>query len=189
VYFSTNDHPGWVQSDSIAVAFSLAQRAFQCFEVFVELNQQMVKATLDESANAWQVAMSGKAPVELWVHQNHAARSLAEKALSYNHQMLGLATHTQAELMKFTKARFEHHHSKLHALVDGVASHAPAGSDAAVAALKSTISGAGIAYDTVLKATAQAIAMAQRNQPVAAVPAPGSEKSGAEKSPDPARAD
>jgi phasin family protein len=178
-----------MQTESVAAAFSLAQRAFQCYEELVELNQQLLKATLAEGEKAWQVAMSGKAPVELWVHQNQAARSLAERALSYNHQMLGLATQTQAELMKLTKARFDHHNSKWQAFVDGVVSHAPAGSDAAVTVLKSTVSSAGIAYDTVLKATAQAIAMAQRNQPVATAAASGSEKSGDEKSRDPARAD
>jgi hypothetical protein len=72
--------------------------------------------------------------------------------------------------MKFTKARFEQHNGKLQALVDGVASRAPAGSDAAVTILKSTASSAGAAYDTVLKATAQAIAMARRNQLTAVAP-------------------
>jgi phasin family protein len=174
MYFSTNPQIDGMQHDSVAAASSLAQRALQCFEELVELNQQMVKTTLVENRKAWLMVVSGTAPVELWSHQTHAARALAEKALSYNHQLLGLATHTQAEWMKFTKARFEQHNSKLQALVDGVASHSPAGSDAAVTILKSTVSTAGVAYDTVLKATAQAIAMAQRNQPTAA---PDSEKS------------
>ncbi|QQC66973.1 TIGR01841 family phasin [Paraburkholderia ginsengisoli] len=178
MYFSTNEHPGTLQSESVAAAFSLTQRAFQCFEELVRFNQQMIKATLVESEKAWQVATSGKAPGELWVEQTRAARSLAEKALSYNHQMLALATHTQVELMKFTKAGFEYHNGKLQVLVDGVATHAPAGSDAAVTALKSTVSSAAAAYDAVLKATAQAIAVAQRNQPAAPAPEPGAEKVG-----------
>jgi phasin family protein len=177
VYFSTNEHADWMQSDSIAAAFSLGQRAFQCFGELVELNQQMIKTALVESEKAWQMAVSGKEPVELWVHQANAARALAEKALSYNHQMLGLATHTQAGLMKFSKARFEQHNGKLQALVDGITKNAPVGSEAAVTALKSTMSGAGIAYDTVLKATAQAIALAQRNQPAFTAPASGSDES------------
>ncbi|NKJ46510.1 hypothetical protein CIC12_07090 [Burkholderia sp. SG-MS1] len=175
MYFSTNPQIDRMQRDSVAAAFSLAQRAFQCLEELVELNQQIVKTTLAENQKAWLVAVSGRSPVELVSHQTQAARSLAEKALSYNHQLLGLATHTQAEWMKFTKARVEQHNSKLQALVDGVASHTPAGSDAAVAMLKSTVSSAGVAYDTVLKATAQAIAMAQRNPLTAA--APDSQKS------------
>jgi phasin family protein len=170
MYFLTNPQIDGMQHDSVAAAFSLAQRAFECFEELVELNQQMVKTTLAENQKAWLMAVSGQAPVELWSHQTHAARSLAEKARSYNHQLLGLATHTHAEWMKFTKARFEQHNGKLQALVDGVASRAPAGSDAAVTILKSTASSAGAAYDTVLKATAQAIAMAQRNQLTAVAP-------------------
>ncbi|CAB3808744.1 TIGR01841 family phasin [Paraburkholderia fynbosensis] len=175
MYFSTNTQIDGMQHDSVAAAFSLAQRAFQCFEELVDLNQQMVKTALAENQKAWLTAMSAQAPVELWSYQTQTARSLSDKALSYNHQLLGLATHTQAEWMKFTKAHFEQHNSRLQALVDGVASHAPAGSDAAVTILKSTVSSAGVAYDTVLKATAQAIAMAQRNPLTAA--APDSQKS------------
>jgi phasin family protein len=184
VSFSTNEHADWMQSDSIAAAFSLGQRAFQCFEELVELNQQMIKTALVESEKAWQMAVSGKAPAELWVHQANAARALAEKALSYNHQMLGLATHAQAELMKFSRARLEQPRGQLQALVDGITKNAPRGSEAAVTVLKSTMSGAEIAYDTVLKAAAQAIALAQRNTPLVSTPA-----SGAGESRDPARAE
>ncbi|MFM0250682.1 phasin family protein [Paraburkholderia sediminicola] len=164
MYFSTNEHLGWVQSDSVSDALSLAQQAFQGFKKLVELNQQVIKATLAESEQAWQVATSGKTPVELWVHQANAARPVAEKALSYHRQLLGIATDTQAEFLKFIETRFEHHNIKLQAFVDGVARNAPAGSEAAVTVLKSTVSSAGIAYDAVLKA-AQAIAKAQENKP------------------------
>ena len=164
MYFSTMEHLGWMQSDSVSDAFSLAQQAFQGFEKLVELNQQVIKATLTESEQAWQAATSGKTPVELWVHQANAARPIAEKALSYHRQLRGIATDTQAEFLKFIETRFEHHNIKLQAFVDGVARNAPAGSEAAVTVLRSTVSSAGIAYDTVLKA-AQAIAKAQGNKP------------------------
>jgi phasin family protein len=177
VYISTNEHLGWAQSDSVDAAFSLTQQVFQCFEKLVELNQQAVKATVAESGQAWQSAMSGKTPVELWVQQANAVRPVAERALSYNRQVLEIATHTQVEFLKFFKARFEHHNAKLQELVDGVARHAPAGSEAAVTVMKSTVSSANLAYNTVLKATEQAIAMAQRSQPAAIVPASGSAKS------------
>lgn len=180
MYFSTNEHADRIQRDSVAAAFSWAQRAFQCFEELVELNQQTFKAALAENEKSWQMAVSGNTPVELWVNQTNTARSLAQKALSYNHRMLALTTHTQVEWMKIAKARFEHQNSKLQAFVDGVAINAPAGSNSAVTMLKSTVSSAGIAYDTVLKATAQAIAMAQRTQPAAAAPASGDEESRAQ---------
>lgn len=177
MYFSTNEHLGWAQSDSVDAAFSLAQQVFQCFEELVELNQQAVKATLADSEQAWQLATSGKTPVELWVHQANAVRPIAEKALSYNRQVLEIATHTQVEFLKLFKARFELHNTKMQALVDGVARNAPAGSEAAVTVMKSTVSSAGLAYDTMLKATERAIAMAQRTQSAATTPVSGSAKS------------
>lgn len=163
MYFSTNEHLGWVHSDGVSDAFSLAQQACQGFEKLVELNQQVIRATVADSEQAWQVATSGKTPIELWVHQANAARPLAEKALSYHRQLLGIATDTQAEFLKFIETQSERHNIKLQAFVDGVARNAPAGSDAAVTVLKSTVSSAAIAYDTVLK-SAQAIAKAQGKQ-------------------------
>lgn len=184
MYMSTNEHLGRMQIDHVSAAFSLAQQTFQVFEEFVELNQQVLRQALVESEQSWQVAMSGKTPLELWLHQANAMRPTAEKVLSYNHQLVGIATRAQAQFLKFIEARFQYCNSELQTAVDGVAQNAPAGAEAAVTVLKTTLSNAGVAYDTVLKAAAQAIAMAQQHQPAGAAL-----QSGAAKSRDDARAD
>ena len=171
MYIAMIEQSGWTQSDNVSAAFSLARQAFQGFAELVELNQQTAKAALADSEQTVQMALSGKTPVELWVHHANAVRPAAEKALSYNRQVLEIAAHTQAELLKIADARLEQHNLKLQALVDGFARNAPAGSEAAVTVLKSTISNASVAYETVRKATAQAIAMAQRTQPATPSPA------------------
>jgi hypothetical protein len=64
VYFSTNEHPGCVQSESVSSAFSLTPQAFQYFEKLVELNQQVVKATLAGKALSYHRQIVAKAAAQ-----------------------------------------------------------------------------------------------------------------------------
>jgi phasin family protein len=168
VYFSTPEQFISVQSANVAVAFSLAQQTFQYFEELAKLNLQAARATLAESEQAWQMAMSGKTPVELFVHQVSNAQPVAEKLLSYNSHMLDIANGAQAEFLKIFEDRFAQSNAKMQTVVDDFARNAPTGSELAVTAFKSAVASAGAAYDAMRKATAQAIAMAQASQ----LPAP-----------------
>ncbi|MFM0337106.1 phasin family protein [Paraburkholderia fungorum] len=177
MYFSTPEQFLSVQSDNISTAFALAQQTFQCFEGLVRLNLQTVKATLAESEQAWQAAVSGKTPVELFVHQANAAQPVAENALSYHRHVLEIANSAQAGILKVIEARYTQSNARLQTAVDNFARHAPAGSEAAVTVLKSAVASAGAAYDAMRKATAQATAMAQACQSTDTAPASGPAKS------------
>jgi len=170
VYFSTPEQFISMQSANVAVAFSLTQQTFQYFEELAKLNLQAAKATLAESEQAWQMAMSGKTPVELLVHQAGNAKPVAEKVLSYNSHMLEVANAAQAEFLKIFEDRFAQSNTKMQTVFEDLARNAPAGSELAVTAFNSAVSSAGAAYDAMRKATAQAIAMAQASQ--LTVPAP-----------------
>ena len=153
-----------MQSANVAVAFALTQQAFQSFEELARLNLQASKASLSESQEAWQLAVSGKTPVELFVQQAGHAKPAAEKVLSYNSHVLGIATHAQAEFLKLFEDRCAQSNARMQTVVDDFARNAPVGSEVAVTAVKSALASAGAAYDAVRKATAQAIAMAQAGQ-------------------------
>lgn len=168
--FSTPDQFISIQSANVAVAFSLAQQAFQYFEELAKLNLQAARTTLAESDQAWQWAVSGKTPVELFVHRAGNAKPVAEKVLSYNSHVLGIANHAQAEFLKLFEARCAQSNASMQSVVDELARNAPAGSELAVTAFRSAVSSAGAAYDAMRKATAQAIAMAQAAQSSTPVP-------------------
>lgn len=168
MYTPMTEQLGWMDRGNASTAFSLARQAFQGFEQLIELNQELVKAAFAESEKATQVALSGKTPLELWVHQANAVRPAAEKMLSHHRQVLEVATRTQAELLKILDAQCQQQQLKLRELVDGFARNAPVGSEAAVTVLKSAVSMGGVGYELIRKATAQAVALAQRGHPVAA---------------------
>jgi phasin family protein len=171
VYFSTPEQFISLQSANVAVAFSLAQQTFQYFEELARLNLQAGKATLAESEHAWQMAMTGKTPVELLIHQSNNAKPVAEKVLSYNSHMLEIANGAQAEFLKIFEDRFAQSNTKMQTVFNDFARNAPAGSELAVTAFKSAVHSAGAAYDAMRKAAAQAIAVAQASQLTAPVPA------------------
>ncbi|MDR8399907.1 MULTISPECIES: phasin family protein [Paraburkholderia] len=173
MYFSTPDQFISMQSANVAVAFSLAQQTFQYFEELARLNLQAARATLAESEQAWQLAVSGKTPMELFVYQAGNAKPVAEKVLSYNSHLFGIANSAQAEFLKLFEDRFAQSNAKMQTAMDDFSRNAPAGSEVAVTVFKSAVSSAGVAYEAMRKAAAQAIAVAQAGQ---AAPVPTRDK-------------
>ncbi len=143
--------------------FGLTSKAFESVEKLIELNVQVVKSTLAESQENVQRALSVKDAQELLALQASFAQPLAEKALAYGRHLYDIASSTQAEFAKVAESQYEEQNRKVQALVDNVAKDAPAGSETAVAALKSAINAANTTYETVQKATKQAVEIAESN--------------------------
>jgi phasin family protein len=143
--------------------FGLTTKAFEGVEKLVELNLQVVKSTLAESQENVQRALSVKDAQELLALQASLTQPIAEKVLSYSRHLYEIASATQAEFSKVAEAQYEEQNRKVQALVDNVAKNAPAGSETAVAALKSALNAATTTYETVQKAAKQAVEIAETN--------------------------
>jgi phasin family protein len=151
------------QQGNVTTLFALTNQAFEGFQKLVELNLQAAKSALAESEAGWQEALSGKAPGAFFTSQVGAAQPAAEKVLSYSRHLYEIASGTQAECLKIAQAQYEQQTRNAQTLVDDFARNAPAGSEAAVTALKSALSTASLTYETVRKAATQAIETAQGN--------------------------
>ena len=143
--------------------FGLTNKAFECVEKLVELNLQVVKATLAENVEHAKKALTAKDAQELLSVQTAAVQPLAEKVLAYSRHLYEIASDTQTEFSKAAEAQIAENSRKLQALVDNVSKNAPAGSESAVALVKSALSAANNAYDSVQKATKQAVELAESN--------------------------
>ena len=75
--------------------------------------------------------------------------------------MYEILTGTQAEFLKVAEAQFAEYSHSAQSFIDTLTKNAPAGSETAVALLKSTITAANTTYDTVHKATKQAVEIAE----------------------------
>ena len=159
------------QKANLETLFGLTNKAFEGVEKLVELNLQVVKSTLAESQENAQRALSVKDAQELLALQAGLVQPVAEKVLSYGRHLYEIASATQAGFSRVAEAQYEEQNRKVQALVENVAKNAPAGSETAVAVMKSAITAANTTYETVHKATKQAVEIAESNFNAAAAAA------------------
>ncbi|MFT7724456.1 MAG: phasin family protein [Roseateles sp.] len=148
---------------NVETLFGLTNKAFEGIEKLVELNLQVAKTALSEAADHTAAALSVKDAQELLSLQAALLQPSAEKAASYSRHLYDIASSTSAEVAKAAEAQFADVQKKFTAVVDNAAKNAPAGSENAVALVKSAVAAANNAFESVQKATKQAVEMAEAN--------------------------
>lgn len=151
------------QKASMETLFGLTNKAFEGVEKLVELNVQASKAALAETANQTQALMGVKDAQELLAMQAGLMQPLAEKTAAYSRHLYDIATGTSAEFSKALETQATEAQAKFMGLVDGAAKNAPAGSETAMAVMKSAVAAANNAFESVQKAVKQATDMAEAN--------------------------
>jgi phasin family protein len=151
------------QKANVEILFGLTNKAFAGVEKLVELNIHASKAAIAEAADTTKSAYSVKDAQELLALQAGLFQPLAEKTASYSRHLYDIATATGAEFTTAFEAQAADGQKKFMSLVDGAAKNAPAGSETAVAMMKSAVAAANNAFDSVQKAVKQATDMAEQN--------------------------
>lgn len=154
----------------IEAVLGLASSQFAAFERLSAVNFSAAKAAFEEGLGRAQALLNAK-DIQECVSLNAAASQPAlEKAAAYSRSVYEVAAQTQSELFKFLKARGAEFNKSLLGILDKVSQNAPAGSDVAVAAVKSVLAAASSAYDSFNKVAKQATEIAEANFPSAATP-------------------
>ncbi len=148
---------------NIETLFGLTHKAFEGVEKLVELNVQATKAALAETANHTQAVLGVKDAQELLALQAGLVQPLAEKTAAYSRHLYDIASAAGADLGKTFEAQTADAQKKFVGLVDNAAKNAPAGSETAVAVLKSAVAAANNAFESVQKAVKQAGDIAEAN--------------------------
>ncbi|MGH8822500.1 MAG: phasin family protein [Rhodoferax sp.] len=161
---------------NVETLFGLTTKAFEGVEKLVELNVTASKAALAEAADHTQAALSVKDAQELLALQAGLLQPLAEKTAAYNRHVYDIAQGTGAEFSKAFEAQTADVQKKFANLVDSASKNAPAGSETAVAVMKSAVAAASDAYESVQKAVKQATEMAEANLNTIAATAAGATK-------------
>jgi len=151
------------QKANLETLFDLTGKAFEGVEKLVELNLQVAKASLGEAAETAKTALSAKDAQEFLALQAGLLQPAAEKAAAYSRHVYDIAAATNAEVTKIAEAQFASAQSNFVEVVDGAVKNAPAGTESAAALMKSAISAASNALETVQKATKQASEVAEAN--------------------------
>jgi phasin family protein len=151
------------QKASVETLMGLTSKAFEGVEKIVELNLTASKAALAESAEHAKALLSVKDAQELMALQSGLFQPLAEKTAAYSRHLYDIASGAGAELGKTFEGQAAEAQKKFMGLVDSAAKNAPAGSETAVAVMKSAVAAASNALESVQKAVQQATDVAEAN--------------------------
>jgi phasin family protein len=151
------------QKSQVETFFGLSSKAFEGVEKLVELNLQVARAALSEAAETTIAALSAKDAQELLALQAGLMQPAAEKAAAYSRHLYDIAAATNAEVTKVAEETATDAQKKFMTAVDSAVKNAPAGTENAVALVKSAVAAASNAYDSVQKAAKQAADVADAN--------------------------
>lgn len=148
---------------NIETLMGLTSKAFEGVEKIVELNLTASKAALAETGEHAKAVLSVKDAQELLALQSGLFQPLAEKTAAYSRHLYDIASGSTAEFGKAFEGQAADAQKKFMGLVDNAAKNAPAGSETAVAVMKSAVAAANNALESVQKAVKQATDMAESN--------------------------
>jgi phasin family protein len=141
----------------------LTKKAFESVEKVVDLNMNVVRSSLNDSIAATKQLLDAKDPQDFFTLTAAQAQPSAEKVIAYSRYLFGIATSTQAEFAKAAEAQIAETNRKAIAMVDDVSRNAPAGSENAIALMKSALSNANAGYEQLSKNTRQAVEAMETN--------------------------
>ncbi|MGI4850133.1 MAG: TIGR01841 family phasin [Janthinobacterium lividum] len=146
----------------IAVVTDLTNKAMASVAQLVELNINAAKASFEQSSAIAQQMMSAKDPQQLYALATQHSNG-TDFMLAYTRNLSSIASAAQVEFTRAAEAQIAETTRKVSALVDEASKCAPAGSENAVAMLKSAMSNANAGYEQLSKSAKQASATLEEN--------------------------
>jgi len=121
-------------------------------ERVISLQLQYAKGTLEQASAAAKAASGAKDVQELLSVRTRSAENAVEWLMNYSRSMYEVASEAQSEFSKLAEERMTSFQQAVTETVEQAARTAPGGSDAAVAAMKSSLAATTAAFDTFNKA-------------------------------------
>lgn len=147
----------------VEAILALANSQFSAFEKMSSLSFNAGKSAFEDGINHAKALLNAKDIQEIVNLNAAAAQPAMEKAIAYSRGLYEVATQTQGELTKLAESQASELNKSVAGLLEKVSKNAPAGSDVAVAAVKSALAAANSAYDSFTKVAKQATEIAEAN--------------------------
>ena len=161
--YNTPEQMASANKANVESILTLANTAFASAERLAALNLNTARTMLEDIVANAKSLMGAKDVQELMNVQATLAQPAVEKAVAYSRSIYEIATQTQEELSKVMESQFAEINRNVTSALDKAVKNAPAGSDVAVAAVKSAIAAANSAYDSMTKAAKQVAEIAEAN--------------------------
>ena len=136
---------------------------FNGFEKLVDLNLKVMKATLEEAVQKSHQVNEMKDVQEAVALTSSLVQPNAEKALAYSKQVYEILSGVQVDLSRLGEEQVVQTQQQVSNVVEEISKSAPAGSEGAVALLKTSLATANTAYESVAKAARHAADVAESN--------------------------
>jgi phasin family protein len=148
---------------NLSLLTSFYSKAFESFEKVVDLNLTAAKSSLEDSTSAARQLLAAKDPQEFLTLAAAQAQPNMEKVIAYGRHLSTITAGVQAEFGKAAEAQIAETGRKVLELVEEASKNAPAGSENAVAMLKSAIANSSAGYEQFTKSTKQAVEVMETN--------------------------
>lgn len=161
--YSTPEQITNANKANVETLLTLANTAFASAERLAALNLNTARTLLEDAMGNTKTLLAVKDIQDLANLQTTLVQPTAEKFVAYSRGVYEIASQTQGEFSKIFDAQFAEMNKNVTSALDKAVKNAPAGSDVAVAAVKSAIAAANSAFDSMNKAAKQVAEIAEAN--------------------------
>jgi phasin family protein len=160
-----------INRNNVAQATKFAALSLENAEKFTKFNLGAAKAAFAQTVEGAQALAGVKDVQDLMALRTKFAEAGVQTAVGYSRHLYELATEAQAGYSALAEEAIGVYQKGVAQWVDTASKSAPAGSDAAVNAFKSTMAATTAAFDQFQKATKQVASYADANVRAAAATA------------------
>jgi phasin family protein len=158
--YSASEQFADLSKTNYANAVKLASLSLENAEKIVKLNLNTAKAVLAQGVHSAQAAASVKDVQELLALRAKLTEVGVQAATGYSRTLYELSSEAQAEFSALAEQAWASYTKGMASWVENASKSAPAGSDVAVNAFKSTFAASTAAFDQFQKATKQVVNLA-----------------------------
>lgn len=162
MYQTPEQLTAWSKAN-LDAAVRFAGIALEGAERMLEVQLKAAKSAFADGVQQAKALAEVKDPQEFAQLKNTLVQPNLEKATTYVKDVYDVASATQSEISKLVEEQVAEFNKQVVTGVDKIVKSAPAGSEVAVAAVKSAISAINSTYDNLSKSAKQVAEMTQAN--------------------------
>jgi phasin family protein len=166
--YNATEHIADISKANYANAVKLAALSIENAEKLVKLNLTTAKVALAQGVEGAQAAASAKDVQEFFALRTKFAEAGVQTATGYSRTLYELSSEAQSQLSALAEEAWATYTKGVASWMESATKAAPAGSDVAVNALKSTFAASTAAFDQFQRATKQVVNLADASVRAAA---------------------
>jgi phasin family protein len=141
-----------ITAATVDSATKLTKISMDSAERVIALQLDFAKASLEQATRSAKALAGAKDVQELLAMRTKSTESAVERLMGYSRSLYEISSEAQSQFSKLAEERMSSFQQAVSESVEQAAKSAPAGSDVAVAAMKSSLAATTAAFDSFNKA-------------------------------------